>query len=53
MKENGSKLIREKSQSYPAQTITDADYSDDIAILANTPAHAETLLIVLNEPPQA
>ena len=29
---------------YPAKTITDADYSDDIAILANALAQAETLL---------
>ena len=29
---------------YPAKTITDADYTDDIALLANTPNQAETLL---------
>ena len=29
---------------YPAKTITDADYADDIVILANTPNQAETLL---------
>ena len=29
---------------YPAQTITDADYTNDIALLANAPAQAETLL---------
>ena len=29
---------------YPAKTITDADYADDIALLANTPNQAETLL---------
>ena len=28
---------------YSAKTITDADYADDIALLANTPAQAETL----------
>ena len=28
---------------YPAKTITDADYADDIGILANIPAQAETL----------
>ena len=32
------------SLRYPAKTITDADYADDIAILANTPNQAETLL---------
>ena len=33
-----------RSRRYPAKTITDADYADDIAILANTPDQAETLL---------
>ena len=44
MKENSFKLIKERSRSYPAQTITDADYADDIVLLANTPAQAETQL---------
>ena len=35
---------REEAWRYPAQTITDADYADDIAPLVNTPAQAETLL---------
>ena len=34
----------EKKQKVPAKTITDADYADDIALLANTPNQAETLL---------
>ena len=38
MKDNGFKLAKERSRRYPAQTITDADYADDIALLANTPA---------------
>ena len=38
---------------YPAKTITDADYADGIAILANTPNQAEHYRIVWNEPPQA
>ena len=29
---------------HPIKTITDADYADDIALLANTPNQAETLL---------
>ena len=29
---------------YPAQTITDVDNADDIALLANTPALAKSLL---------
>ena len=33
-----------RSKRYPAKTITDADFADDIAILANTPNQAETLL---------
>ena len=44
IKENGFKLTKERSRRYPAQTITDADYADDIALLANAPAQAETLL---------
>ena len=44
IKENGFKLTRERSRRYPAKTITDTDYADDIAFLANTPDQAETLL---------
>ena len=44
IKENGFELTKKRSRRYPAKTITDADYTDDIAILANTPAQAETLL---------
>ena len=36
--------IKKRSRRYPAKTITDADYADDIALLANTPNQAETLL---------
>ena len=34
----------QKKQKVSRKTITDADYADDIAILANTPDQAETLL---------
>ena len=44
IKENGFELTKKKSRRYSAKTITDADYADDIAILANTPDQAETLL---------
>ena len=44
IKENGFKLTKERSRRYPAQTITDADYVDDIELLANAPAQAQTLL---------
>ena len=44
MKGNCFKLTKERSRSYPAQTITDADYVDDIALLVNAPAQTENLL---------
>ena len=37
-------LTNKRSRRYPAKTITGAVYADDIAILANAPAQAETLL---------
>ena len=42
MKDNGFKLTKERSRKYPVRTITDADYADDIALLANTPIQAES-----------
>ena len=47
IKENGFKLTKERSRRYPAKTINDADYVDDIALLAYTPTLAETLLLGL------
>ena len=44
MKENGFKLTKERSRRYPVQTIMDADYADDIALLPNAPAWVKTLL---------
>ena len=44
IKENGFELTKKRSRKYPAKTITDADYANDIAILANTLNQAETLL---------
>ena len=44
IKDSGFKLTKERSRRYPAQTITDADYADDIALLANIPTQAESLL---------
>ena len=49
MKGNDFKLTKERSRGYPAQTITDADYGDDIALLANAPAQAETLIRCLEQ----
>ena len=44
IRENGFKLTKKRSRRYPGKTITDANYADDIALLANTPNQAETLL---------
>ena len=44
IRENGFELTKKRSRRYPTKTITDADYADDIAILANTPNQAEILL---------
>ena len=44
IRENGFELTKKRSRRYPAKTITDADYADDIVKLANTPNQAETLL---------
>ena len=44
IKVNGFKLTKKRSRRYPAKTISDADHADDIAIMANAPAQAETLL---------
>ena len=49
LKENGFKLAKERSRRYPTQTITNADYTDDIAPLANLPVQAESLLDSLNQ----
>ena len=50
MKENGFALKKKKkkkttarSRQYPAKTITDAYYVEDIALFANTPTQAELL----------
>ena len=44
IRENGFELTKRRSKRYPAKTITDANYADDLALLANTPNQAETLL---------
>ena len=43
IKENGFELTKKRSRRYPAETITDADYAVNIALLANAPTQAETL----------
>ena len=49
IKENGFELTKKRSRRYSAKTITDTDYADNIAILANTPNQAETLLHSLEQ----
>ena len=44
IKENGIELTKKRRKRHPTKTITDADYADDIAILANAPVLAKTLL---------
>ena len=44
IRENGFELTKRRSKRYPAKTITDADYANDLALLVNTPNQAETLL---------
>ena len=44
MKENGFSLAKARSRRYPARTITNVDYADDIALRANIPGKADSLL---------
>ena len=44
IKENGFKLTKEWSRRNSTKTITDTDYTDDLALLGNAPAQVETLL---------
>ena len=44
IRENGFELTKRRSKRYPAKTITNAEFADDLALLANTPNQAETLL---------
>ena len=47
MKENKFTLAKARNRIYPARTITDADCTDDITLLANTPAQAQSQLYSL------
>ena len=49
IRENGFELTKKRSRRYPAKTITDTDYADDIALLAKTPNQAETQLHSLEQ----
>ena len=43
MKENSFKLAKERRRRYTEQTITDANYAGDIALMVNAPIQAEIL----------
>ena len=44
IKVNEYALKKARGRWYSAKTVTDADYKDDLALLTNTPAQAESLL---------
>ena len=46
---NGLTLKMARSKLYPAETITDADYIDYLALLAHSPGHAKSLLHYLEQ----
>ena len=43
IKENSFELTQKRSRRFSAKTVIDADYADDLPILANAPVLAETL----------
>ena len=49
MKENGFILKMTRSRWYSAKTIIDADYTDDIVLLTNTPTQAKSQLHSLEQ----
>ncbi len=44
IKENSFTLKKAISRQYTAETTTDADYTNDLALLANTPSQAKSQL---------
>ena len=49
IKETGFMLRKARSRRYTAETITDADNVEDIALLVNTPTQADFLLHSLEQ----
>ena len=41
---NGFTLKEKRSRLYPSEAMTNSDYADNIALLAYTPAQAESML---------
>ena len=48
IKENGFTL-KKTSRWYSVEKLTEADYADDLVLLANSPTHAESLLHSLEQ----
>ena len=40
---------KSRSRQYPIETITDADYADDLALLTNTTVQAKSSLFILEQ----
>ena len=50
IKENGFKLKKKAlSRQHSAKTITDANFAEDLVLLANTPAQAEFFVHILEQ----
>ena len=49
MKKNNFTLIKARSWWYPAETIADTYYTDDLVLLTNAPAQANSLLHSLEQ----
>ena len=49
IRENGFELTKKRSRRYPAKTITEADYADDIAIVQIHPTKPKHFCIVWNK----
>ena len=49
MKDNGFTVKKARSRWYTTETISDTFYADDLALFANTPTQAESLLHSLTQ----
>ena len=49
MRENNLTIKKARSRLYPAEIFTDANYTDDLVLDANTPSQAESLLYSLEQ----
>ena len=44
IKENSFTLKKARSKQYPTETMTDADYTENLELFTNTPAQTESLM---------